>query len=98
MNEWSEGNFEIWSPDGSRTASGVVSGAFGIHLDADRDPPGWVVAHIGTGKSIGGWQAIKSVEIAKEFVARIRSLADWKNIDADAPRTLPSKSTRSSMS
>lgn len=85
MNEWTEGIFEVWSPDGSRTVSGVISGAFGIHFDTDRDPPGWVVAHIGTGMSIGGWQPFKSGDIAKEFVARIRPLADWNSIDAEAP-------------
>ena len=69
MNEWSEGSFEVWSSDGSHTVTGMVSGPFGIHFDEDRDPHGWVVAHIATGKSIGGWRAFKSVEIAKELVA-----------------------------
>jgi hypothetical protein len=69
MNERSEGSFEFWSPDGSRTVTGMNSGPFGIHFGEDRDPHGWVVAHIATGMSIGGWQALKNVEIAKELVA-----------------------------
>ena len=48
MEEWVEGSFEVWSPDGSRTVHGVVLAAFGIHHDSERNPPGWVVAHIKT--------------------------------------------------
>ncbi len=45
MEEWVEGSFEVWSPEGSRTVHGVVLAAFGVHHDSGRDPPGWVVAH-----------------------------------------------------
>lgn len=85
MNEWSEGNFEVWSHDGKRSVMGLVSGPFGIHFDENRDSPGWVVAHTGTGMSVAGWQPFKSVDIAKEFVARIRPLADWNDVDPEPP-------------
>jgi hypothetical protein len=85
MAEWAEGSFEITLPDGSRTVTGLVSGAFGIHHDAERDPPGWVVTHIGTGHAVGSWQPFSNAETAKAFVARIEPLAEWNDVDADDP-------------
>ena len=85
MSEWIEGSFEIRSHDGSRSVTGVVSDPFGIHFDEQRTHPGWVVTHIGTGMSIGGWHPFKSVDTAKKLVARIRPLADWDNVDPDDP-------------
>ena len=85
MNEWTDDTFDVWSPDGPRTVTGAVSGAFGIHFDAERDPPGWLVAHIESGLFIGGEQPFKGIEVAKEFVARIRPLADWNNVDVNKP-------------
>ncbi len=55
MAEWTEGQFDIVFHDGFRTVTGLVSGAFGIHHDDERDPAGWVVTHIGTGYAVGSW-------------------------------------------
>ncbi len=85
MSEWIEGNFEIRSSDGFHPVAGVISGPFGIHFDECRARPGWVVTHIGTGLSVGGWHPFESVDTAKELVARIRPFADWSNVDPKAP-------------
>ena len=85
MNEWSEGSFEVWSPEVSRTVTGVVSGPFGIHFDEDRDPPGWVVAHTKTRLYVSARQPFKSIETAKKFVEKILPLTDWNNVDPDRP-------------
>jgi hypothetical protein len=85
VEEWIEKSFEVWSREGSRTVTGAVSGAFGIYPDARRDLPGWVVVHLDTGMSIGGWQPFRKAETAKEFVARIRLLAEWTNLDPERP-------------
>ncbi len=85
MEEWVEGSFEVWSPDGSRTVHGVVLAAFGIHHDSERDPPGWVVAHTKTRLYVSGGQPFKSIETAKKFVERILPLTDWNDVDPDCP-------------
>ncbi len=83
MGEWAENSFDVWSVDGSRTVTGLVSGPFGIHFDDLRDSSGWRVTHLGTGLFIG--KPFKSLEIAKEFVVRILPLADWDKVDPDRP-------------
>ncbi|MFQ5566795.1 MAG: hypothetical protein ACE5EU_10585, partial [Paracoccaceae bacterium] len=88
MNEWSEGNLEVRSPDGKRSVVGLISRPFGIHFDANRKPPGWVVVHVKSGMLVAGWQPFRTQEIAKEFVARIQALADWDNIDPECPPDL----------
>lgn len=85
MEEWVEGSFEVWSPDGSRTVHGVVLAAFAIHHDSERDPPGWVVAHTKTRLYVSGRQPFKSIETAKKFVERILPLTDWNDVDPDRP-------------
>jgi hypothetical protein len=74
MEEWVEGSFEVWSPDGSRTVHGVILAAFGVHHDSERNPPGWVVAHTKTRLYVSGRQPFKSIETAKKFVERILPL------------------------
>ena len=85
MEEWVDGSFEVWSPDGSRTVHGVVLAAFGVHHDSGRDPPGWVVAHTKTRLYVSGGQPFKSIEMAKKFVERILPLTDWNDVDPDRP-------------
>ena len=85
MSEWSEASFEVLFHHGRRSVVGLVSRPFGIHFDEDREPPGWVVTHTGNDTCIGGWQSFRSVDIAKEFVARIRPLADWDDVDLQPP-------------
>ncbi len=91
MSEWSEGNYEIMFGDGRRTIKGLVSGEFGIHFDEHRIDPGWIVTHMRTGMSINGWQPFDGVDSAKEFVARVRPLADWKDVDLESPPDVASE-------
>ncbi len=46
--------------DGFRITTGIVSGAFGVHLDEERDHPGSVVTHLETGMSVTGLQPLQS--------------------------------------
>ena len=85
MEEWVEGSFEVWSPDGSRTVHGVVLAAFGVHHDSERDPPGWAVAHIKTRLSVSGRRQFRNIETAKIFVERFLPLTDWNDVDPDRP-------------
>ena len=72
MEEWVEGSFEVWSPDGSPAVHGVVLAAFGVHHDSGRNPPGWVVDHTKTRLYVSGGQPFKSIETR-------RDLADWRD-------------------
>ncbi len=85
MSDWSVGNFDVWSDDGKRSVTGLVFEPCGIHFDESRGFPGWVVAHIGTGTAVGGWRLFDTSDKAKEFVARIRPLADWNGVDPEPP-------------
>jgi len=85
MSEWSEGTFEIVTNVRKRSVAGIVSGEFGIYFDEHCNSPGWMVTHTGTGMSINGRQPFEDVETAKEFVARVRPLAEWNDIDPESP-------------
>jgi hypothetical protein len=91
VEDWTEGSIMIVFRDGSRFITGIVSGAFGIHFDEERDRPGWVVTHLETGMLVTGLQPFKNVDTAKQFVARLYPLTDWSDIDPDNPPDIESE-------
>ncbi len=85
FDEWTEGSFKIIVRDGYRTVPGLIRSSFGIHRDAGRKPPGWVVTHIPTGHIIWGRPPFAGLETAKVYVDRILPLIDWNDIDPNNP-------------